>query len=81
MLNVTGWLGSYRDRDLLGVIRPHFATMPYLGVWDVALIHQRPAIFNASLDELAQRYDDAVKEVSFRTMLIDDWRQTYRLVC
>jgi hypothetical protein len=55
--------------------------MPYLGVWDVALIHQRPAIFNASLDELAQRYDDAVKEVSFRTMLIDDWRQTYRLVC
>jgi hypothetical protein len=47
----------------------------------VALLHQRPAIFNASLDELAQRYDDAVKEVSFRTMLIDDWRQTYRLVC
>ena len=52
------------------------------GVWEVALIHQRAAIFNASLDELAQRYDDAaVKEVSFRTMLIDDWGQTYRLVC
>jgi len=47
------------------------------GLWEVALIHQRAAIFNASLDELAQRYDDAaVKEMSFRTMLIDDWGQS-----